>query len=469
MRSSMVKTLILSVVVLAAATTLVVTGRGGPAAAANGDPQFKVVCIPTRMAQDDPIVFPGQPGKSHMHTFFGARTVTASTTLTSLLADTWSACGSGFGLDKSGYWVPSLEENGQYQFASDESIQLAVYYKRAGGHAGVPVAQAIPQGLRMIAGDMMATTPQDDVWFKCADVNDSGNQSQLVKGFPSCGSNQHIIEELLFPDCWDGVHLDSANHKSHMAYSSGPAATCPADHPVKLPQITFEVWYHAVIGAAPSALALSSGDHGPYSLHGDVFSAWSSPQVAAALVNECLNAGNDCTPYSMSTIATDAALARVTQAQIDAQLHPAQSQPAPAAAGGGAGSPQASSPPASGHTHGSPATGAAPAPSAAAASQAPAAPTTAAGATTAPGDPTTSPGGAGGPSPTSSGGAPGIASGHAGHGDVLAATGSPGGSQPRPGWVAAAGLTTGGAALAGGSYLLWRRRPKLWRWQRPWA
>jgi len=41
--------------------------------------------------------------------------------------------------------------------------------------------------------------------------------------------------------CWDGKNLDSADHKSHVAYpssgtfeSTGP---CPASHPVRLPQL----------------------------------------------------------------------------------------------------------------------------------------------------------------------------------------------------------------------------------------
>jgi hypothetical protein len=25
--------------------------------------------------------------------------------------------------------------------------------------------------------------------------------------------------DVIFPDCWDGRHLDSPDHKSHMAYS----------------------------------------------------------------------------------------------------------------------------------------------------------------------------------------------------------------------------------------------------------
>ena len=34
-------------------------------------PQFLVECAFSHAAQDDPIVFPDQPGMSHLHVFFG--------------------------------------------------------------------------------------------------------------------------------------------------------------------------------------------------------------------------------------------------------------------------------------------------------------------------------------------------------------------------------------------------------------
>jgi hypothetical protein len=47
--------------------------------------------------------------------------------------------------------------------------------------------------------------------------------------------------------CWDGKNVDSPDHKSHVAYpssgtfeSTGP---CPATHPVRLPQLMYEVMW----------------------------------------------------------------------------------------------------------------------------------------------------------------------------------------------------------------------------------
>lgn len=47
--------------------------------------------------------------------------------------------------------------------------------------------------------------------------------------------------------CWDGKNVDSPDHKSHVSYpqtgsfeSTGP---CPASHPVRLPQLMYEVMW----------------------------------------------------------------------------------------------------------------------------------------------------------------------------------------------------------------------------------
>jgi hypothetical protein len=50
-----------------------------------------------------------------------------------------------------------------------------------------------------------------------------------------------------FPTCWDGVNLDSPDHREHVAYpASGTfesGGACPSTHPVRLPQILLEtVW-----------------------------------------------------------------------------------------------------------------------------------------------------------------------------------------------------------------------------------
>jgi len=72
----------------------------------------------------------------------------------------------------------------------------------------------------------------------------TGTDTQsLPKGFCAGG----IRTTITFPTCWDGKNVDSPDHKAHVAYpdrgtfeSSG---SCPASHPVKLPQLMYEVMW----------------------------------------------------------------------------------------------------------------------------------------------------------------------------------------------------------------------------------
>jgi len=43
--------------------------------------------------------------------------------------------------------------------------------------------------------------------------------------------------------CWDGVNVDSPDHKSHVAYPAGILGACPSSHPVEIPQVFIEtIW-----------------------------------------------------------------------------------------------------------------------------------------------------------------------------------------------------------------------------------
>ena len=63
-----------------------------------------------------------------------------------------------------------------------------------------------------------------------------------LKKCPTCTPVRQQITTLVntwlelhvnYPDCWDGEHLDSSDHTSHMAQSRD--YVCPASHPVKVP------------------------------------------------------------------------------------------------------------------------------------------------------------------------------------------------------------------------------------------
>jgi hypothetical protein len=294
---------------------------------------FNVNCPISHFNSDDPIVFPRQPGVSHRHAFYGNTSTNAQTTTTSLVA-TKSTCERGFSTaDRSAYWVPTLyrklpDGTRQEIRLSGGDQHLSAYYRRSGGSEGTKV-KPFPKGLRMIAGDPFATTPQStlQVAWRC-----NGDGGGYVAAIPNCGSGSKLQAIISFPDCWDGRNLDSANHRSHMASSRGDQGICPSSHPVKLPNVTFEITFDFP-SIAGSTFELSSG--GVYSLHGDFFNAWDD-KVQSALVNSCLNAGKYCENVKLSEVDMSAA------GPVPRGVEPARpAAPAPAASGAASAAPSA--------------------------------------------------------------------------------------------------------------------------------
>jgi hypothetical protein len=82
------------------------------------------------------------------------------------------------------------------------------------------------------------------------------NENTFVGGAPCTGTDtveipqdmncRMIRQTVIFPACWDGVNLDSPDHREHVAYSGTGASgggSCPASHPVKLPQLMYEIMW----------------------------------------------------------------------------------------------------------------------------------------------------------------------------------------------------------------------------------
>jgi hypothetical protein len=254
---------------------------------------FRISCKYSHMSYDDPIVYPNQPGRAHLHTFFGNTETNANSTADSLLNTGNSTCTGGT-INRSAYWIPSLinTANGAPIAPTD-----AIFYYKGGG---IPpnLIQAMPNGLRMIAGDTHSTTapPQysSHYRFHCERADFSGYSYGFV--IPNCPSGESVALELWFPQCWDGRNLDNADHKSHMAYAYDNA--CPTSHPVALPQITFNVSWRMPAGVTGAQMRLSSDSADPlipagYSMHGDWFMGW-KPDIRDAWVNNCVRASRDC-------------------------------------------------------------------------------------------------------------------------------------------------------------------------------
>jgi Domain of unknown function (DUF1996) len=269
--------------VMLIATGLGVTSSGAaskPSAAAMSaarrSSRFITRCNFTHTLSDDPIVKPNQPGASHSHDFFGNVTTNAATTLASLDAGGTTCIDRK---DHSGYWVPSLSVNG----VPVQPTFTNVYYQSAG--KPFRSIKTIPHGLEVVAGDAMAIAPQSlqvTSWNCGADEDDIG----MTSSAPTCPRPTLTIH-VNFPDCWNGTTLDSADHKSHLAYHS-PNGTCPAGFPVPIPRVRVNVHYPTTGGPG---VALASG--GQFSGHADFFNAW-VPSELHRLVKTCINAGKIC-------------------------------------------------------------------------------------------------------------------------------------------------------------------------------
>jgi len=233
-------------------------------------------CTVNHRLSDDPIVFPGLAGASHNHTFIGNPTTNANSTPASLVGGP-SSCQDT--LDASGYWFPTLLQNGT---PVANSI-VTVYYKS--GVKDYRTVKPFPAGFKLLVGDVH--TP-DAAHFQ-------GNwQCTGFKGndFPaSCPAGSSLLVHLNAPSCWDGVHLDTADHKSHMAWPVN--GVCPADHPVPLPMLEIKIPYQ-LAGTSTAGLAYSSG--ASYSFHFDFMNGWNAARQAY-LVSYCINGGRQCNGY----------------------------------------------------------------------------------------------------------------------------------------------------------------------------
>lgn len=263
---------------------------------------FRNTCSYSHMAFNDPIVFPGQAGVSHLHVFFGNTSTNESTSTDSLYAAKSSTCAGGIA-NLSAYWVPAMIDTTTNR--AIVPIENVFYYK--GGYNSIPSTQiqGPPRGLRMIAGNKPTNTVDLGPWdptvhhsFKCfADWLPNG-WSGGGQGIPQCPAGSKLGAVLEFPNCWDGVNLDSPDHRSHMAYSG--AGVCPSTHPVAIAQITFIINYAVPAGVDTTTWRLASDSYatgpGGYSMHGDVWVAW-DPRVEDTWTKYCVQASMDCHGY----------------------------------------------------------------------------------------------------------------------------------------------------------------------------
>jgi hypothetical protein len=235
--------------------------------------RFTSQCGYSHRLHDDPIVKPAQPGASHSHDFFGNMTTNAFSSYVSLRAG-GTTCARA--QDAAGYWVPTLYDAG----VAVRPTGMNAYYTGRGKSA--LTIKPFPAGLRIVAGNANATGPQP---MMVAEWSCGENSSTESSGVPLCAFASLRLH-VRFPDCWDGVNLDSADHRSHMQYSS--YGRCPNGFTTAVPGLQINVSYP--VRGGPT-VTLASGS--PYTAHGDFFNAWNQAELTS-LVRECLNIRQNC-------------------------------------------------------------------------------------------------------------------------------------------------------------------------------
>src|SRR4051812_34224441 len=180
---------------------------------------FRFICTAGQVLADDPIVFPGQPGKSHLHQFYGNEDANAFSTFASLRSGGTSTCNRGpHAANRSAYWMPAMLD-GSGQVVKPEFV--SIYYKRRPASdpkcrgfrtfAGEGTCVGIPNGLKFIFGYDMLTgkSPTGSLWFNCQGAGArSGHYRNLAEVAANCPIGSKLGAVIVAPQCWDGKNLD---------------------------------------------------------------------------------------------------------------------------------------------------------------------------------------------------------------------------------------------------------------------
>nr|WP_186568342.1 DUF1996 domain-containing protein [Streptomyces sp. T12] len=157
---------------------------------------------------------------------------------------------------------------------------------------------AMPRLLRIITGDAKSFVngpANANASWSCTGFEDR----QLKDKYPLCPQGSDVVRTFAFQSCWDGRNIDSANHRTHMAFADAEG-NCPAEfQPV--PQLVQRIVYDVDApslndgGKTVPLFAVDSFPeqlHKPITDHGDFINVFEED-----LMNEmvaCINEGRTC-------------------------------------------------------------------------------------------------------------------------------------------------------------------------------
>ncbi|KAL3442059.1 hypothetical protein BJX65DRAFT_313248 [Aspergillus insuetus] len=269
----------------------------------NAQGEFNFACAPLTIQRSDPIVNPGAPG-GHTHAIIGGSAFSRSMSNEAAPNARDTTC--AIEIDKSNYWQPQLyhiRSDGQFEtvpFQGSASYYLNRVCDYAPGKTSCARGEyprAPPAGLRMLAGDPFLRSYTDTFEMRAM------SHVCLVESGP--GSDTHALPtrpcvrmraQTFFPSCWDGVNLDSPNHKSHMSYPAigeYNGGVCPQSHPIAIISIFLEFFYDTARFPDWENLVYAMGDRTGYGLHADFVNGWTDLDALGNAFRTC--SGGDLT------------------------------------------------------------------------------------------------------------------------------------------------------------------------------
>ncbi|UIX28590.1 DUF1996 domain-containing protein [Streptomyces sp. GQFP] len=257
---------------------------------------------------DNVIVAPGVTnGAHHVHDYVGNQDNDAFSSDQDFANAATSCQNQG---DKSSYYWPVLRlQDGTKEFDADalgggaegNTGRILTAKQATLDFVGSPRGKvvAMPKFLRIITGDAKAFvngTANANASWSCTGFE---NKVQLKDKYPLCPRGSSVVRTFKFQSCWDGTNIDSANHRTHVAFADA-AGNCPTGFKA-IPQLVQRLVYAVKApsvkdnGKTTPFYALDGfpeQQHKPVTDHGDFINVF-DPKVMNKAV-QCINTGRKC-------------------------------------------------------------------------------------------------------------------------------------------------------------------------------
>ncbi|MET7982013.1 MULTISPECIES: DUF1996 domain-containing protein [unclassified Streptomyces] len=256
---------------------------------------------------DNVIVAPGVTnGAHHFHDYIGNQSNNAFASDDDLAKADTSCQDKG---DKSTYYWPVVRlQNGKQERdagapgggTEGNAGQIVTPKQVTLTFVGSPRGKvtAMPRLLRIITGDAKAFVNGNanaNASWSCTGFEDR----QLKDKYPLCPQGSDVVRTFKFQSCWDGANIDSANHRTHVAFADAQG-NCPGNFKA-IPQLVQRIVYDIDApslqdgGRTSPLFAVDSFPenlHKPVTDHGDFINVFDEGLMKDMV--DCINSGRKC-------------------------------------------------------------------------------------------------------------------------------------------------------------------------------